>query len=84
MTVRKAAVFSNYLSLKKILNSVPKAKHIVSDLSDCVLVDHSVMERLHQYEIDYVQAGGRFEVVELEKHRPSSLHPLAAKKLMRT
>jgi MFS superfamily sulfate permease-like transporter len=82
--VKKAAVFSNYISLKKILNAIPKGKYIVLDLRDCVLVDHSVMERLHQYEIDYEQAGGQFEVCGLEKHRPSSLHPLAARKLIRS
>ncbi len=84
IVVKKAAIFSNYISLKKILNSIPRGKYIVLDLRDCVLVDHSVMERLHQYAIDYQQAGGRFEVCGLELHRPSSLHPLAARKRIRT
>lgn len=82
--VKKAAIFSNYISLKKILNSIPKSEYIVLDLSDCVLVDHSVMERLHQYASDYQQAGGRFEVCGLEMHRPSSLHPLAARRLIKS
>ena len=82
--VTDAAVFSNYISFKKYLDAIPKQKHIIVDFSEARLVDHTVMEHLHHYENDYVSQGGKFEVVGLEKHKSVSMHPLAARKLIRT
>jgi MFS superfamily sulfate permease-like transporter len=78
--VKRAAIFSNYPSLKKQLKTIPAGKEVAVDLTDCVFVDHTVMERLHQFELDYNSAGGHFHVTGLDKHRPNSTHPLAARK----
>jgi MFS superfamily sulfate permease-like transporter len=80
VVVKKAAVFSNFPSLKKKLKAIPVGSDVTVDMKDCVFIDHTVMERLHQFELDYNATGGHFHVVGLEKHRPNSTHPLAARK----
>jgi MFS superfamily sulfate permease-like transporter len=75
-----SAVFSNYLQLKKSLDSLPRGKKITIDFSNTALVDHTVMENLHHYQHDYKQNGGEFIINGLEKHHPASDHPLAARK----
>lgn len=75
-----SAVFSNYLQLKKSLDSLPRGKKITIDFSNTALVDHTVMENLHHYQHDYEQNGGEFIINGLEKHHPVSDHPLAARK----
>jgi len=79
--VKHAAVFSNYISIKRQLDKIPPKKKIVVDLSGAGLVDHSVMEHLHHYERDYTDHGGKFAIVGLEGHEPSSAHPLAARRM---
>ncbi len=79
--VQHSAVFSNYIKLKKSLDSLPRGKEIVIDFSHAMLVDHTVMENLHQYQHDYELSGGTFTVTGLEKHHAVSNHPLAARKL---
>ncbi|TAE28587.1 MAG: SulP family inorganic anion transporter [Candidatus Kapaibacterium sp.] len=79
--VQHSAVFSNYIKLKKSLDSLPRGKEVVIDFSHAMLVDHTVMENLHQYQHDYELSGGTFTVTGLEQHHPVSNHPLAARKL---
>jgi len=83
VVVKKAAVFSNYPSLKKKLKAIPAGSDVNVNLRDCVFVDHTVMERRHQFELDYKAAGGHFQVTGLERHRPNSRHPLAAQKVLK-
>jgi MFS superfamily sulfate permease-like transporter len=80
VVVCKAAIFSNFPSLKNHLKKIPTGCKITIDLGNCVLVDHTVMERLHQFALDYKATGGRFETVGLEKLRSNSTHPLAARR----
>jgi MFS superfamily sulfate permease-like transporter len=74
-----AAVFSNFITLKKYLDSLPRQKHLVLDLSGTVVVDHTVMKHLHQYRETYMEQGGWLEIIGLEAHKPLSKHPLAAR-----
>jgi MFS superfamily sulfate permease-like transporter len=80
VVVKKAAIFSNFPSLKKKLLAIPAGAEIDVNFKDCVFVDHTVMERLHQFEMEYKAAGGSFHVSGLEQHRPNSTHPFAARK----
>ena len=81
LEVLKAAVFSNYIGLKHAIQRVDPAKHIVLDLSGTRLVDHSVMEYLHELEQEFARAHRKFVVTGLERHTPLSRHPHAARKL---
>ena len=78
--VEKSAIFSNFLGFKKQLERIPTGKHIIIDFDRTRLVDHSVMENLHNFEQAYVRAGGTFVVTGLEGHTPLSKHALASRK----
>lgn len=77
-----SAVFSNYIKLKKSLDSLPRGKKIIIDFSNANLVDHTVMENLHHYSRDYKNEGGSFELVGLEKMKSLSSHEFSTKKRM--
>ncbi|MFM7399717.1 MAG: SulP family inorganic anion transporter, partial [Bacteroidota bacterium] len=81
--VDKAAVFTNYMGLKNILEAVPQGMNLTIDLSKTNLVDHSVMENLHHFEHDYIAAGGTVSIVGFDDHQPLSDHKLAARKKSR-
>ncbi len=78
--VKDSAIFTNYLSLKKQLSKVSKGKVLMLDLSATKLVDHTVMERLHQYLQEYAKTeGGCCRLQGLESHKASSDHLFAAR-----
>ena len=81
LEVQKAAIFSNYIGLKRRIEHVEPGKNIIMDFSGARLVDHSVMQYMQELAADYARQGRSFTVVGLERHRPLSNHPLAARKL---
>lgn len=80
VTVKEAAVFTNYLKLKSILEAIPASMNIVVDFNNTTLVDYSVMENLHQFEKAYVAKGGYFSIQGIDEHQAVSNHHLAARK----
>ena len=82
LTIDGAAVFTNYLSIKKQLDIIPQqhGQHLTVDLHYARYVDHTVMENLRNYKYDFQLAGGKFDVINLDKHKPLSSHPLAARR----
>jgi MFS superfamily sulfate permease-like transporter len=81
LKVRNAAVFSNWLGVKgAILRYASECDEVKLDLSGAKLVDHTVMERLHQLEDEIAHNGKKLEVIGLGAHIPMSSHPLAARK----
>ena len=76
----RAAVFTNYLSLKGKLEALPKGKNVQVDFSDSPYVDHTVMENVTRFKNDYEQSGGHMELLGFEHHTALSDHPLAARK----
>ncbi|XDD50200.1 SulP family inorganic anion transporter [Leptospira sp. WS92.C1] len=74
------AIFLNYISIRKVLYSIPKSQNIQVDLSGVLLVDHSVMENLLSFAEKYKEEGGTFELVGLEKLKPISNHPSSGRK----
>jgi MFS superfamily sulfate permease-like transporter len=80
LVVKKAAVFSNWLAVRgAILKAAHGREEVMVDLAQTRLVDHSVMEKLHQLEKEFADNGKRLRVVGLDFHRPMSAHPLAAR-----
>jgi MFS superfamily sulfate permease-like transporter len=77
--IHQAAVFTNWLWLKKAIRTVPADRDVVVDLAATRIVDHTVMEKLHEMERDFHEHQRRFEVAGLEQHRAVSPHPLAAR-----
>lgn len=78
--VRSAAVFSSWLSLKRSIQKEAETSDVVLDLSESCLIDHTVMEKLHELERDMSISGRILKVVGLDEHRPVSKHPKAARK----
>jgi len=80
VTVRDAAVFSNYLKLSRTLASLDGHATVVLDLGDTRFVDHTVMEKLHHLREDWERDGRELRVIGLEEHEALSSHPLAARR----
>lgn len=81
LVVRRAAVFSNWLGVRAtILREAEGRDEVFVDLSQTRLVDHSVMEKLHELEREFTDAGKQLTVIGLDDHTPLSNHPLAARK----
>jgi MFS superfamily sulfate permease-like transporter len=78
--ISKAAVFTNFMGIKRKLESIPPAFPVEIDLEDTLLVDHSVMENLTHFKHDYEANGGTVEIIGLDNHKMLSSHPLSARK----
>ena len=76
-----AAIFSNFLSLKDKLENLEKGKTIIFQLYNAYLIDHTVMEFLHQFQHDYEAQGGKCKFIGMEYHDAFSEHPLAARRM---
>lgn len=79
LMVGKAAAFTNLIGIRKALNEIPAGKKIVLDFSECQLVDHSVLDNLHQFEREFCEAGGQFSLEGMEGFKPYSAHPEATR-----
>jgi MFS superfamily sulfate permease-like transporter len=64
-----SVTFSNFLSLKKQLDAIPAAQHVVVDVTNVKLADHTVVENLHAIERDYKREGGTFELKGMENKK---------------
>ncbi len=81
VSVKQLAVFSNWIPIRRrLLALLAPDREVVLDLSETLLVDHTVMEKLHELERDFEEHGSRLRVTGLEGHRPLSEHPHAARK----
>ncbi|HEX6985455.1 MAG TPA: SulP family inorganic anion transporter [Planctomycetaceae bacterium] len=79
---KESAVFSNWIPFRRQIEQLGliQRNNVVVDLSETKLVDHSVMEKLHEMERLFQEEGLRFEVRGLDAHRQLSPHELAARK----
>ncbi|MBS1214419.1 MAG: SulP family inorganic anion transporter [Proteobacteria bacterium] len=77
--VSGSAIFSNFIALKSELADLPHGKHVIFDLSDAYLIDHTVMELIDQYRKDYDERGGHCEIRGLSDHESYADHALAAR-----
>jgi MFS superfamily sulfate permease-like transporter len=78
--IEKAAIYTNWIGIKAKLEAIPQGMHIVLDVSNTKLIDHSVMENLHHFEHDYIANGGAFSMHGIENLTPFSQHKLSARK----
>lgn len=81
VAVLGTAVFGNWLMLRRRLLELPGARRIVLDLSQTVLVDHTVMVKLVQLQADLADRGSQLELTGFDGHAALSRHPLAARLL---
>jgi MFS superfamily sulfate permease-like transporter len=81
LRVEGAATFTNWLSLKRHLQPLLASPRLTIDLSQAKLIDHTVMSRLRDLERAFARQGQSLILCGLERHRPLSKHPNAARLL---
>jgi MFS superfamily sulfate permease-like transporter len=82
VNVKHSAVFSTWLGLRRKLTGVCDAgKEVIVDLSQTRLVDHTVIEKLHQMQRDFELQDSKLTITGLDHHRPllKSKHPAASR-----
>lgn len=77
--VRHFAVFSNWILLRKTILSLEDGHTVILDLAETRLVDHTVMEKLHELEHEFAQMNRKLTVVGLDRHSAISSHPHSAR-----
>jgi len=79
---RDSAIFSNWVQLKAHLVrlGIEGKKDVIIDLSNTVLVDHTVMENLHVLQGDFDKVGQKLTIVGFDDHVPLSGHELSARR----
>jgi MFS superfamily sulfate permease-like transporter len=77
-----SAIFSNWIPFKRQIEHIGlnQRNNLVIDLSETRLVDHSVMEKLHELQEDFEQEGLSLELTGLESHRKLSEHSFSARR----
>lgn len=78
--INKTAVFTNIISLKKLIQSLHDTKHVVLECSNTVFIDHTAMSSLVQIKEDFEAEGRILEFRGLEALTPHSDYPLSARK----
>jgi MFS superfamily sulfate permease-like transporter len=79
--IDKAAIFTNYLGVKRKLDAIPPGFNVTIDLKKTKLVDHSVMENLEHFKNDYeANDNSTVSIIGLDNHQPLSEHPLSGRK----
>ncbi|MCA9079269.1 MAG: SulP family inorganic anion transporter, partial [Planctomycetaceae bacterium] len=79
---RDSAVFSNWIPFKRQIEDLGMVQHknVIVDLSNTVLVDSSVMEKLAQLQDDFQAEGLTLQIEGLETHRQFSHHEHSTRK----
>ena len=77
-----SAVFSNWIPFRRQIRQLglDQQNSIIVNLEGTKLVDHSVMEGLHQLQSDFVRAGLTLDIVGLDSHHALSKHPFATRR----
>jgi len=79
---RGALGFGNFVGVRGRLDTLPAAKTVALDFSEARFIDHTVVERLEDWEAEYEREGGHVVRVGMEGLRPSGHSPVSA--LVRT
>jgi len=78
--VKDSAIFSTWIALKKTLEPLMNESRVVLDLSETLLVDHTVMAKLQEMEKAFKEKGSTLVIAGLDEHQRLSNHPAAARK----
>lgn len=76
--LRRALGFGNFMGLRATLDKIPPGQTVVLDFSECHFVDHTVVERLEDFEQEYEREGGHVEKTGLSHLHHATAEPLSA------
>lgn len=81
INARGSAVFSNFIPFRRQIEQLGLVdrNNVIVDLSAAKIVDHSVMEKLHELQMDFESNQLTLEVRGLEGLRQLSNHPLSTR-----
>ncbi|WP_298116056.1 SulP family inorganic anion transporter [Flavobacterium sp.] len=80
VTISKAAIFTNFLGIKRKLEEIPYGFNVTIDLKKTKIVDNSVLENLDHFIHDYESNGGKVSIKGLDNHVAFSSHPKSSRK----
>lgn len=82
LRIHSPLVFTNFLKLQKVLQTIELNSELHIDLKDCRFIDHSSVEALHLLELDFKNVGGSLNVIGLHEFKPlhKSKHHAAARR----
>jgi MFS superfamily sulfate permease-like transporter len=77
--ITKAAVFTNFMGIKRKLDAIPPGFEVEICLEDALVVDHTTMENLKQFKREYeAREGGKVTFTGMHDHVPVSAYPTSA------
>ena len=82
--VKDSAIFSTWIGLKKQLEKLKHEPHVILDLSETFLVDHTTMAKLHEIQKEFQEKNSTLVITGLDQHQPLSNHPEAGRKRPRS
>jgi MFS superfamily sulfate permease-like transporter len=82
ISAQHSAVFSNWIPFRRAIEDVGlvQRKNVIVDLAGTHLVDHSVMDKLHEMQRSFEDDGLSFRITGLDGHQPVTAHELAARR----
>jgi MFS superfamily sulfate permease-like transporter len=72
--------FHNFLGIRSKLDSLPKGKNVVMDFSGVHFIDHTVMDRLSDFDRVYTDNGGEVEWRNMEHLEPAGHDDLSPRR----
>ena len=80
ITVKSAAVFSNWIALRSRIHAHSRAAQLIVDFSSSHLVDRTVMEKLHGIAGELAARNCTLVIRGLDTHNAVSTHPQSARR----
>jgi len=76
---RQSIIFSNWIPFKRKIEQLglDQDKSLIVDLTETIMIDHSVMEKLHEMEDEFRLHNLTMKVIGLDSHKALSAHPLS-------
>lgn len=80
LTIRNSMVFSNFLTVKEKLESLPPNKKVLINLRELTFIDHTVLDKIDDFSKVYSATGGSVQIVGLDLLKPEGTHHLSARR----
>ncbi|MDF3819734.1 SulP family inorganic anion transporter [Leptospira sp. 96542] len=79
LKIKKSLLFSNMISLKRMLNKIPQGNRIAIRFEDVTMVGFSAIEFLQDFKRDYETRGGFVKLYGFDSLKPISPYPGATR-----